>query len=77
MVTEEFTNEIEQETEYWPEPLQKPLLQAAFLSGEAGLRAWAVWKSQVNMDDHPDLGSFRLLPQLYRNLQCQGISDPL
>ena len=77
MIIEELTNEIEQETEYWPESLQKPLLRAAFLSGEAGLRAWAVWKSQVNMDDHPDPGSFRLLPQLYRNLQSQGISDPL
>lgn len=29
------------------------------------------------MDDHPDPGSFRLLPQLYRNLSNQGITDPL
>jgi hypothetical protein len=29
------------------------------------------------MDDHPDLGSFRLLPQLYRNLSRQGVDDPL
>ena len=62
---------------YWPDSLQLPLLRAAFLSGAAGLAAWETWKSQVNMDDYPDPGSFQLLPQLYRNLQHQGLDDPL
>jgi hypothetical protein len=65
------------ENKLWPAALQIPLLQAAFLSGEAGIQAWEVWKSQVNMDHQPDLGSFRLLPQLYRNLQRLNVDDPL
>jgi len=65
------------ENKFWPESLQKPLLRAAFLPNEAGLQAWELWKSQVNMDDHPDPGSFRLLPPLYRNLQRLNVDDPL
>src|SRR6185436_7611172 len=66
-----------QSTTHWPDSLQHPLLRAAFLSGEAGLSAWETWKSQVNMDDYPDAGSFQLLPQLPRNLQNQEVDDPL
>ena len=61
----------------WSTSLQKPLLQAAFLSNETGIQAWELWKSGVNMEDHPDLGSFRLLPQLYHNLHSLGIYDPI
>jgi Uncharacterised nucleotidyltransferase len=60
----------------WPSSLQLPLLRAAFLSNEAGIQAWKQWKSHVDMRDHPDLGSFRLLPQLYHNLQAVGVTDP-
>jgi hypothetical protein len=62
---------------YWPDSLKQPLLRAAFLSGAAGRSAWDTWKSQVNFDDYADPGSFRLLPQLYRNLQNQGVDEPL
>ena len=47
------------------------------MPGNAGVEAWEMWKTRVNMDDHLDLGSFRILPQLYRNLQNLGIDDPL
>jgi hypothetical protein len=52
------------------------LLQAAFLSDNTGLQAWHCWKNQINIDDYPDTGSFRLLPALYRNLQKLGVADP-
>lgn len=64
-------------TTYWPASSQIPLLKAAFLSDAQSLSAFQQWKSQISMDDHPDLGSFRLLPQLYRNLSGQGVKDPL
>jgi hypothetical protein len=65
------------EIKFWPEPVQRLLLRAAFMPGNAGVEAWEMWKTRVNMDDHLDLGSFRLLPQLYRNLQKHGVDDPL
>ena len=70
-------NEIEYKLKLWPESLKKSLLRAAFLSGDEALRAWEAWRVQINMDDQPDPGSFRLLAQLYRNLQKHGIEDPL
>jgi hypothetical protein len=65
------------EVKYWPESSQIPLLKATFLSGTLGLEAWTLWKSQINLDDYPDPGSSKLLPQLYRTLKDQGVDDPL
>ncbi len=62
---------------YWPAALHRPLLRAAFLSGDAAVSAWEVWKSDVDLDHHPDPGSFRLLPQVCRNLRRGGVEDPL
>jgi hypothetical protein len=61
----------------WPDHLKIPLLRAAFLQNEAGLRAWESWKARVDMEDYPDLGAFRLLPRLYHNLQALGVDDPV
>jgi len=60
----------------WPTWQQELLLRAAFLPGEEAIQAWEEWKSVVDIDDL-DHGSYQLLPQLYRNLQNQGISHPL
>jgi hypothetical protein len=56
---------------------QKELLRARFLSGDEGLSAFETWKSQIDMADHPDFGSFRLLPFLFHHLKAQGIDDPV
>jgi len=60
----------------WPTWQQELLLRAAFLPGEEAIQAWEKWKSIVDVDDL-DHGSYKLLPQLYRNLQDQGVSHPL
>jgi hypothetical protein len=62
--------------EPWPTAPEELLLRAALLRGRAGIAAWVQWKSQVDFDDI-DSESYRLVPQLYRNLRDQGVSDPL
>jgi hypothetical protein len=59
------------------EPLQDLLFKAAWLQGDEALVAWQKWRTRVNLDDYLDPGSYRLLPQLYRNLQRLGVRDPL
>lgn len=61
----------------WPVSSQKELLRATFLSGDEGLSAFETWKSQIDMADHPDFGSFRLLPFLFHHLKAQDIDDPV
>jgi hypothetical protein len=61
----------------WPVSSQKELLRATFLSGDEGLSAFETWKSQINMADHPDFGSFRLLPFLFHHLKAQEIEEPV
>ena len=60
----------------WPTPEQELLLQAALRQGETSLKAWREWKSTLDFDNI-DYGSQRLVPLLYRNLQRQGVKDPL
>ena len=60
----------------WPTWQQELLLRAALLQGKNSLEAWERWKSNVDIE-HLDMGSHRLLPHLYRNLQTQGVKDPL
>lgn len=62
---------------FWPDALQRPLLRAAFLGGDAARAAWEHWRARVPLDDHPDPGSFRLLPQVCRNVRRLGIDDPV
>lgn len=59
----------------WPTLQQELLLKASLLQGEAALAAWREWQSLVALDDL-DLGSFRMLPRLYRNLRDQGVREP-
>jgi Uncharacterised nucleotidyltransferase len=60
----------------WPTGQQELLLRAALLKGQASIEAWERWKSSTDVE-HLDVGSHRLLPHLYRNLQDQGVKDPL
>jgi hypothetical protein len=60
----------------WPTREQELLLQACLLPGERALEAWHQWKSVADIDD-VDLGSFRLLPLLYRNLSTHGVDEPI
>ncbi len=55
---------------------QELLLQAALLEGEDAISAWQQWRSIVDLEGHPDNGSYRLLPLLYKNLQRYGVEDP-
>ncbi len=59
-----------------PTRQQELLLRAALLRGKDAIEAWHEWKAIVEIDKL-DLGSHRLLPQLYRNLDIQGVKDPL
>jgi hypothetical protein len=64
------------ETDCWPTAEQELLLRAALLRGEAALAAWEKWRSNVD-PDRLDAASYRLLPQLYKNLQAHGVREPL
>jgi len=60
----------------WPTAQQELLLRAALLKGKDSIEAWERWRSSTDIE-HLDIGSHRLLPHLYRNLQDQGVKDPL
>src|SRR5207237_7629349 len=60
----------------WPTREQERLLRAALLRGPLALEAWDEWKAGADMDPL-DAGSYRLLPQLYRNLHRQGVDEPV
>ncbi|HEX8206069.1 MAG TPA: nucleotidyltransferase family protein, partial [Solirubrobacteraceae bacterium] len=54
-----------------PAPEHELLLRAALLDGDAAGDAWRRWQA-AHSDGHLDVGSFRLLPLVYRNLSAQG-----
>jgi hypothetical protein len=67
---------VNNESGCWPTRDQELLLRAALLQREPALESWNEWKRTVNIDVM-DYGSHRMVPQLYRNLQRQGVKDPL
>jgi hypothetical protein len=60
----------------WPTPEQQWMLRAAILPGQAGRDAWDKWIAVADID-HWDIGSFRLIPLLYRNLKRIGVEHKL
>ncbi len=58
-----------------PTPSQMLLIEAALGHGDRAAAAWAGWEREFQLD-HPDEGSFRLLPLVYRNLHTQGLTGP-
>jgi len=61
----------------FPTRQQELLLRAALLQGEPALQAWQNWKAQVDFEQELDMGSYRLMSLLYRNLCALGVDDPL
>jgi hypothetical protein len=59
----------------WPTKDQSLLLKAALLEGPGAREAWTLWKRANDIQDL-DAGSFFLLPQVFRNLSLQGVTDP-
>lgn len=57
-----------------PSREQELLLTAALREGREALAAWRVWQTNAKME-HLDPASQRLLPQVYRNLVAQGLTD--
>jgi hypothetical protein len=72
-------NMKKKEGSFWPTQQQELLLHAALLKGRGAIDAWSEWRSRVDIDDidRLDPGSYRILPLLYRNLNNQGVEDPL
>ncbi len=62
---------------YEPTPLQILLLRAALLDGDAAIDAWERSKHVADDVRRLDEATYRLLPQLYRNLLDHGVDDPL
>lgn len=54
----------------WPTRHQELLLTAALAAPDAAHRAWLDWNRDIDLiDDTIDLGSYRLLPLVYTNIQ--------
>ena len=51
------------------------MLRAAVLRGPQATEAWREWRQQCSVRD-ADSGSYRLLPQVYRNLLAAEADDP-
>ena len=61
----------------WPDREQELLLRAAVAPPERALAAWREWTRHFDIaEDHLDVGSYRLLPTVYRNLRGQLHQDP-
>lgn len=52
---------------------QSTLIRAAFGGPEVAERAWNEWRANTDLSGHVGSGTFRLLPQLYRNLRALGL----
>jgi hypothetical protein len=59
-----------------PTPVQTLLLRAALARDDGAVTAWQEWKAAADLD-HPDLGTIRMLPLVYRNLVARLPDDPL
>jgi hypothetical protein len=59
----------------WPDQDQLELLRAAVGEGDAARTAWERWRAAGNVIERLDSASYRLLPQLYRNLEQLGVND--
>jgi hypothetical protein len=60
----------------WPTADEQLLLRAALLDGGGALDAWRRFRDTHDGIDHLDGDAYRLLPQLFRNLQAYDSEDP-
>jgi hypothetical protein len=63
-------------TPYHPDELQSLLLHATLARAEVARDAWARAKHVADTPQLLDHASYRLLPQLYRNLLDAGVAEP-
>jgi hypothetical protein len=61
----------------WPDETQQLLLRAAIGEREDAIPAFERWQGRVDLSDHLDPASFRMLPLLHHNLKLLGHDDPL
>lgn len=59
----------------WPTATETHLLRAALWNGDEARAAWEAWRTAAPLHDVLP-GSFRVLPQLYRNLDRLGVQAP-
>lgn len=59
----------------FPTASQELLLRSALLSGETAISAWQEWKGHTDLDTDVDVGTYRLFPLVYKNLQALGVED--
>ena len=55
---------------------QELVLQAALMQGKDVINAWQKWENAINLEGHPDDGTYRLFPLLYKNLAFHEIEHP-
>jgi len=61
----------------WPTGPQALLVKACVGPDDQVEDAFRAWRDQINIDDHVDGGTYRLLPLLYQRLRDLGIDDAL
>ena len=68
---------MSQHPPHFPTELERLLLRAALLEGPEAVEAWERSKHVAEDVKRLDKATYRLLPQLYRNLERLGVEDPL
>jgi hypothetical protein len=61
----------------WPTGSQALIVKAVIGPADQVETAFRAWRNAINIDDHMDGGTYRLLPLLYQRLHDLGIEDPL
>lgn len=61
----------------WPTGTQALLVKAVIGPADQVEASYRAWRGAINIDDHVDGGTYRLLPLLYQRLHDLGIEDPL
>lgn len=61
----------------FPSGLQALMVKAAIGPDDGVADAFRSWREQVDIDDHMDGGTYRLLPMVYDRMRKLGIDDPL
>jgi hypothetical protein len=56
---------------------QELLLSAALSEGEKALHAWEAWRAKVDLNNHLDSDSYRLLPLLFHNMLRHDVKEPV
>ncbi|MDP3660643.1 hypothetical protein, partial [Phenylobacterium sp.] len=61
----------------WPKGTQALMVRAAIGPQDEVEQCFRAWRRLVNIDDHMDGGTYRLLPLVYERLRTAGSDDPL